>query len=95
MRLDKQERKALKNSLQNIEGEFFLFGSRLCDDRKGGDIDLLVFAQGSPYRISQEIAVSFFKECEEKIDVVVMDKSNLTEQQEAFIKTIKIEPLVL
>ena len=72
MRLDEQEKRALKHSLKGIKGEVYLFGSRLDDKRKGGDIDLLVFAQGSPYRISQDISVNFFKECEEKIDVIVM-----------------------
>ncbi|MBN1552628.1 nucleotidyltransferase domain-containing protein [bacterium] len=94
MRLDKQERKALRHSLRNVDGDIFLFGSRLHDDRKGGDIDLLVFSKGSPYRISQEIAVNFFKECEEKIDVIVMDNSRLTEQQQAFVNTLKMEPIV-
>jgi hypothetical protein len=95
MRLDEHEKIALKHSLRNVEGNVFLFGSRLDDDRKGGDIDLLVFAQGSPYRISQEITVNFFKECEENIDVIVMDHLNLSKQQQAFINTLKMEPLVL
>ena len=95
MRLDDQEKAALKHSLKNIEGKVFLFGSRLDDNLKGGDIDLLVFSNGSPYKISQDISVNFFKECEEKIDVVVMDDKKLTTQQQAFINTVKMEPLVL
>ena len=49
-----------------------MFGSRLDDNLKGGDIDLLVFSQEMPYKVSQEISVNFFKKCEEKIDVIKM-----------------------
>ena len=93
--MDEQEKRALKHSLKGIKGEVYLFGSRLDDKRKGGDIDLLVFAQGSPYRISQDISVNFFKECEEKNDVIVMDNQKLTMEQQAFINTLRMEPLVL
>jgi len=95
MRLDKQERTALKHSLVGLNGEVYLFGSRLDDSRKGGDIDLIIFSSVSPYRLSQDISVNFFKECEEKIDVTVMDKHRLTDEQRAFLNSIKIEPLIL
>ena len=38
MRLDKLERGALKFVLKDFKGEIYLFGSRLDDDKKGGDI---------------------------------------------------------
>ena len=38
MRLDKIEKEALKKSLMDFKGEVFLFGSRLDDGKKGGDI---------------------------------------------------------
>ena len=38
MRLDKLEREALKFVLKDFKGEIYLFGSRLDDDKRGGDI---------------------------------------------------------
>lgn len=95
MRLDELEKSALRHALENVPGEVYLFGSRTDDSRKGGDIDLLVFSSESPYMLSRDIALRFFKVCEEKIDVVVMDKDNLTQDQQAFLNTIEMEPLKL
>ena len=95
MRLDQQEKKALKYALEGIDEDIYLFGSRCDDFRKGGDIDLLIFSKASPYQLSQDISVNFFKICEEKIDVIVMDKDNLSEEQQAFINSIKMEKLIL
>lgn len=95
MRLDALEISALKHALEDVHGNAYLFGSRVDDSRKGGDIDLLIFSKDSPYKISQNISLKFFKMCEEKIDVLVMDKDKLTEEQRAFLGTIKMERLKL
>ena len=88
MRLDPQEKAALENAIRNVDGEVFLFGSRVEDDKKGGDIDILIFSPQNPFKLSQKVSVDFFKLCEEKIDVVVMNPVNLNEEQRAFLKVL-------
>ena len=43
MRLDQSEIDALQFALQDVEGECFIFGSRVDDQKRGGDVDLLIF----------------------------------------------------
>ena len=47
MRLDPDEIEILKESLKDLdkEAKIYLFGSRVNDDLKGGDIDLLVISK--------------------------------------------------
>jgi len=89
MRLSEIEKKALNEALNGVEGEVYLFGSRTDDNKKGGDIDILIFSNNSPFELSQEVTVRFFKLCEEKIDVIVMNPNQLTREQEAFLNTIE------
>lgn len=46
MRLKPEEIDAIKSTIQNLDREatVFLFGSRVDDSKKGGDIDLLVLS---------------------------------------------------
>jgi predicted nucleotidyltransferase len=89
VRLNKSQIDALINSIKGICDEAYIFGSRADLSKKGGDIDLLVFAKNNAYDLSKTIRRNYFKEFEEKIDVVVFDNSNLTELQSAFLNTIK------
>lgn len=89
MRLDSDQKAALEYALADVEGEVYLFGSRAEKGRKGGDVDILIFTKRDPYQLSREVSVKYFSKCEEKIDVVVMDKDNLTEEQEAFLRQQK------
>jgi len=91
MRLDNLQRKALQNAVKDVKGDVYLFGSRVDDNKKGGDIDLLIFSEEDPFTLSQEVSVKFFMECEEKIDVTVMNPNKLTKEQEAFLKIITKE----
>ncbi len=65
MRLYSDEIQALKYALENIEDEVFLFGSRVDDNKKGGDIDLLIFSAIPGYELSLKIKQRFFTKCEE------------------------------
>jgi len=91
MRLDSIERTALKQALIDIEGEVYLFGSRVDNSKRGGDIDLLVFSEKDPFELSREIAIKFFMKCEEKLDVVVMHPKRRSNAEEAFLKMLKLE----
>jgi len=93
MRLDDAEKDALRHALDGIEGETFLFGSRVHDECRGGDIDILILSEKEPFALSREIATRFFMRCEEKVDVVVMHPTRRTPEQEAFLKMIDLEPL--
>lgn len=89
MRLDDQELSAIKAAISGEEvREVYLFGSRADDSKRGGDIDLLVYSQERPFDLSLRISSRFFAECEEKIDVVVVDPNNLTANQSLFIEEI-------
>jgi len=91
MRLDAEEKFALNEALKDINDEVYLFGSRVEDTANGGDIDLLIFSEESAFHLSQNVTVGFFENCEEKIDVIVMNPKKLTLEQKAFLKTIKME----
>ena len=93
MRLDAEQTSALEYALDLITDEVYLFGSRLDSAKKGGDIDLLVFSKQDSFQLSQQITLRFFEKCEEKIDVVVMDPSRLTEEQQAFLNLIEKQRL--
>ena len=93
MRLDAEQTSALEYALNLVTDEVYLFGSRLDPAKKGGDIDLLVFSQQDSFQLSQQITLRFFEKCEEKIDVVVMDPSRLTEEQQAFLHLIEKQRL--
>jgi predicted nucleotidyltransferase len=93
MRLDSCERRALSIALKGVTSGAYLFGSRLDDARRGGDIDILILSDADPFELSRRIAVDFFMECEEKIDVVVLPTRDRTPEQEAFLRTIACERL--
>ena len=93
MRLDAEQTSALEYALNLVTDEVYLFGSRLDPAKKGGDIDLLVFSQQDSFQLSQQITLRFFEKCEEKTDVVVMDPSRLTEEQQAFLNLIEKQRL--
>ena len=47
MRLDKKDADVIVSTIENIFGtvKVYLFGSRLDDDKKGGDIDLFIVSE--------------------------------------------------
>lgn len=90
VRLDELEKKALSAALSNVKERVYLFGSRTKTNEKGGDIDILIFSDQNPFNLSREIKQKFFLECEEKIDVIVFDDRNLTDEQRAFLSIINL-----
>ena len=88
MRLSNSEQKVIGQLFSEIfgDGEIYLFGSRVDDDKRGGDIDLYL----KPYKKFDDIydkKIKFLVELEkylgdQKIDVVIAkDKDRLIEQE--------------
>lgn len=93
LRLDSVEKQALLNAIKDVPEEVYLFGSRLDLNKKGGDIDILIYSKENSLDLSLKISRRFFMQCEEKIDVVVFDKDNLSEEQKAFINTLRLNKI--
>ncbi len=79
MRLSSKQIKQIKESTANVFGEeakVYLFGSRLDDSAKGGDIDLLVETNKHverPAVLSARLAVKvMMANDEQKVDVVLI-----------------------
>jgi len=76
MRLTQKQISAIKSNFQTFfnEGKIYLFGSRLDDSRKGGDIDLYISTQDRRKLVEKKInfLVGLQREIgEQKIDVVL------------------------
>jgi len=73
MRVDRQHTDFIKQSI-NIclpDATVYLFGSRVYDDQKGGDIDILVIGE------KRGIKIAFYKKFgEQKIDIVSFKKND-------------------
>ena len=99
MRLSECERRGLEHALQGVPFPVFLFGSRLDDGRRGGDIDLAVLATrlapAERLALSLRMAVRFRSICDEKLDVQVFDTESLSVEERAFLAITRREPLAL
>ncbi|MGH8730042.1 MAG: nucleotidyltransferase domain-containing protein [Burkholderiales bacterium] len=90
MRLDAEEQQAIEAALEGVRADaVYLFGSRANDRAKGGDIDILVLSSEDSFELSRKIATRFFEHCEEKIDVVVMNPTEITPEQQAFLNVLR------
>ncbi len=88
MRIDEQEHKALKQATRDVEGEVYLFGSRVDAKAKGGDIDILIMTGEDTFEVSRKVTVQFQMVCDEKIDVLAMPPDNRTNEQERFLQSL-------
>ncbi|MEA1892606.1 MAG: nucleotidyltransferase domain-containing protein [Campylobacterota bacterium] len=76
MRLLNTEVDLLKNRLRTLssEAKLYLFGSRIDDDKKGGDIDLLVVSKKLKKKDLRLLRIAFFEVFgEQKLDIVLDD----------------------
>ena len=74
MRLEEWEINEIKKSLREVFGEnakVYLFGSRIDDRKKGGDIDLFVEADNIDYEKEKEFWILLQERLgEQKIDII-------------------------
>lgn len=76
MRISKEEIELLRKVLSELDSEarIYLFGSRVYDEKKGGDIDLLVVSKVLTRKDLRKIKREFFNKFgEQKIDIVLDD----------------------
>ena len=93
IRLSRKEKLTLDYALNGINEEVFLYGSRTFDNKKGGDIDILIYSNAEVYSLSKKVATRFFSQCESKIDVLIVPTGNLNPAKKAFIQTLNLVKL--
>ena len=74
MRLYEDQINVLKNKLYSISStaQLYLFGSRVDDTKKGGDIDLLIVSNEITKKDLRILRIEFFKHFgEQKIDMIL------------------------
>lgn len=74
MRLTEKERLTIKQAVNAFDPQavIYLFGSRVFDEKKGGDIDLLVFSSKIMTNEKREIKLMLYDRIgEQKIDLLV------------------------
>lgn len=87
MRLSQREISAIKNNVLSIDkdAKIYLFGSRVDDNAKGGDIDVLIISDKIGFNEKTKIRVGIFKEIEEqKLDLVIKK-----DFEDVFVKMIE------
>lgn len=80
MRIQPEERAAIISTITSVdkESEIYLFGSRVDDTKRGGDIDILVKSDVISRKMLAHIEDELFKKIDEqKIDFVLTLKSEL------------------
>jgi hypothetical protein len=90
VRLDDIEAAALAAAIDGVAAQSVeLFGSRTDPTSRGGDIDLLVLSSAPRFETARRVSSRFFMNCEERIDVVVLDPENLTSAENAFLHSLR------
>jgi len=94
MRLSSDELNVLKSKLYSLSGsaQLYLFGSRVDDTKKGGDIDLLIIDKTLSKRDLRLLRIDFFEHFgEQKLDIVL----DTGEMKDPFVKHIFQKAILL
>ena len=95
MRLIEKEVAQIQQVFKDVfeEGEIYLFGSRVNDTQKGGDIDLFIVSKENDGLLEKKLdflALLKQKIGDQKIDVVISKNPNRLIEQEALTKGIRL-----
>ena len=95
MRVNKQHTEFIKQSIIQYlpDAKVYLFGSRVHDDQKGGDIDILVIGEKElTGQDKRGIKIAFYKKFgEQKIDIVSIKKNEPSNFSElALLESVKL-----
>ncbi|NOQ29799.1 MAG: nucleotidyltransferase domain-containing protein [Helicobacteraceae bacterium] len=74
MRLSSEQIHLLKDTLNSLssKAKLYLFGSRVDDTKRGGDIDLLIVSDELSKKDLRTLRVEFFKKFgEQKLDIII------------------------
>lgn len=74
MRLSDSERKSIREIILKLDphAQIYLFGSRVHDDKKGGDIDLLILSSKITNTHRRDIKLKLYSALgEQKIDLLI------------------------
>ncbi len=77
MRISEEEQQAILNAITKFDqdAEVYLFGSRLDDAKKGGDIDILIASNVITKRMLGVLEDELFRQIDaQKLDFVLTDK---------------------
>jgi predicted nucleotidyltransferase len=91
MRITSKQRQAIKHTIHNLDPQalIYLFGSRVDDNKKGGDIDLLVLSQQLDFRKQRKIKIKLYELIgEQKIDLIIAKETSKPFIQLALEKAI-------
>lgn len=94
MRITNLEKKVFLKTIQNYDpiADIYLFGSRVDDSLKGGDIDLLIASDILGFSEKISILTDIKRIIgDQKIDLLIMKKSELT--IDPFVRTLVIKKL--
>ncbi|MDQ7085412.1 MAG: hypothetical protein Q9M36_11025 [Sulfurovum sp.] len=100
MRLSNKEMNAIKHSFDNIfnSGEIYIFGSRVDDSQKGGDIDLYICTEETENLREKKIDfLTELKECigDQKIDILISRDKSRTIEKEALYQGVVLDTKIL
>jgi predicted nucleotidyltransferase len=77
MRLYDFEKEALKEVFKDFKGEIYIFGSRLKENKKGGDIDLILKPVGDlSLQDILKLQAKYYLLTDTEIDILKYDENN-------------------
>lgn len=90
VRLDDAEAAAVAAAVDGIIADSVeLFGSRTDLAGRGGDVDLLILTRAPRFETARRVSSRFFMQCEERVDVVVLDPDQVTAGEAVFLASLR------
>ncbi|MCF8107353.1 MAG: nucleotidyltransferase domain-containing protein [Desulfohalobiaceae bacterium] len=93
MRIRENEKNAILQAVRDIDpkAKVYLFGSRVDESKKGGDIDLLIFSNRISFQDKLTIKARIFETIEEqKMDLLIAENLDGPFVQMAYEKSVEL-----